>query len=199
MVKNSFDFIVSLIGLILLFPLFMILSMLIIFNDHGPVFFKQTRVGKGGKNFILYKFRSMKVVDTGSEATFEPGNTGRVTAIGRLLRRTKLDELPQLFNVLKGDMSFVGPRPEIRTWVDVYPEEWNQILTVKPGITDNASLEFSNEESILAGSDNPEQTYREIILPRKLELYKQYIIQHSFPGDLKLMLMTVILVLKKGR
>jgi len=112
--KSGFDFIVSLLGLIFLFPLFIVLSLLIISNDKGPVFYKQLRVGKGGRMFVLYKFRSMRVLESGIEATFEPGNTSRVTYIGKFIRSTKLDELPQLFNVLKGEMSFVGPRRKSR-------------------------------------------------------------------------------------
>jgi lipopolysaccharide/colanic/teichoic acid biosynthesis glycosyltransferase len=194
--KSIFDFIVSLLGLIILLPLFVILSLLVFFNDKGPVFFKQWRVGKDGRMFVLYKFRSMKVLEAGTEACFEPGNTSRITRVGKIIRKTKLDELPQLINVLRGEMSLVGPRPEIKKWVDAYPEKWKLILSIKPGITDNASLAFRNEESLLAESMDPEATYREIILPEKLELYEQYTLNHTFTGDLKLIMKTLITIFK---
>ncbi len=195
--KRIFDVTVSFLGLILLLPLILIISLLIIADDKGPVFFTQWRVGKDGRLFVLYKFRSMKITGSGSDATFEPGNTARVTKVGRFIRSNKIDEIPQLLNVLKGEMSLVGPRPEIQSWVDLCPERWKKILTVRPGITDNASLEFRNEEAILVESKDPEATYREIILPRKLDLYDQYISHHSFAGDLMLIIKTLLSLIKK--
>lgn len=197
MIKRLFDFITSFLGLILLCILFMVISLLIKLNDYGPVFFKQKRVGRGGKLFVLYKFRSMKVLKSAKEGIFEPGNTSRITSLGKFLRRTKLDELPQLINVLKGEMSLVGPRPEIEKWVAVYPERWIRILSVKPGITDNASIIYRSEESLLAKSEDPEKIYKEIILPKKLELYEAYVLNHSFYGDLKLIFKTLIHIFKK--
>lgn len=139
----------------------------------------------------------MKINKTSNNNNFEPGNTTRVTKTGKYLRKTKLDELPQLYNVLKGDLSLVGPRPEVRRWVDVYPERWAKIHSIRPGITDNASILFRNEEEILSESADPEQTYMEIILPTKLDLYENYLKNHSFFGDIKLILKTVTtLVLK---
>jgi lipopolysaccharide/colanic/teichoic acid biosynthesis glycosyltransferase len=196
--KRIFDFTVSFIGLILLLPLVLTISLLIITGDKGPVFFKQWRVGKDGRLFILYKFRSMKVTGSGFNASFEPGNTARVTKVGRFIRNTKIDEIPQLLNVLKGEMSLVGPRPEVPSWVNLCPDRWKKILTVRPGITDNASLEFRNEEDILTGSKDPETTYKEIILPRKLDLYDQYVSNHSFAGDLMLILKTLLSLIKKA-
>jgi lipopolysaccharide/colanic/teichoic acid biosynthesis glycosyltransferase len=196
--KRIFDLTVSFIGLILLLPLILTISMLIITDDKGPVFFRQWRVGKEGRLFVLYKFRSMKVTGSCIDGTFEPGNTARVTKIGRFIRSTKIDEIPQLWNVLKGEMSLVGPRPEIQTWVDTCPERWKKILTVRPGITDNASLEFRNEEAILVKSKDPGTTYKEIILPRKLDLYDQYISSHSFAGDLILIFKTLLSLIKKA-
>jgi lipopolysaccharide/colanic/teichoic acid biosynthesis glycosyltransferase len=196
-VKRLLDFILSLFGLLILSPLFLLIGLLIIIDDNGPVFFVQERIGRFGKPFVLYKFRSMKINKTSNNNNFEPGNTTRVTKTGKYLRKTKLDELPQLYNVLKGDLSLVGPRPEVRRWVDVYPERWAKIHSIRPGITDNASILFRNEEEILSKSADPEQTYMEIILPTKLDLYENYLKNHSFFGDIKLILKTVTtLVLK---
>jgi lipopolysaccharide/colanic/teichoic acid biosynthesis glycosyltransferase len=195
--KYAFDLIVSLLALILLSPLFAVIGLFIRMEDKGPVFFEHTRVGKGGRLFKLYKFRSMRLVKSGEEGSFEPGDTSRVTAVGKFIRKTKLDELPQLINVIKGDMSLVGPRPEIKEWVSVFPDKWHVILSVKPGITDIASLEFYNEESILAEAEDPQNVYKEIILPRKLELCEKYVSNHSFVGDLKIIFKTLILMLTR--
>ena len=195
--KRTFDFVVSLLGLIILAPLFFVIGFLIKFNDKGPVFFKQKRVGKDGKLFMLYKFRSMRVPEFSEQGSFEPGNISRVTVIGKFLRRTKLDELSQLINVLKGEMSFVGPRPEVEKWVAVYPERWKRVLCVKPGITDNSSIVYRSEESLLAESNDPENTYKEIILPKKLDLYEEYVVDNSFFGDLKLIFKTIFSVIIK--
>lgn len=189
--KRVFDFIFSIIVLILLMPLFVIIGIPIKLNDKGSVFFLQERVGKNGSPFWLYKFRSMSVMKTASQGLFEPGNVSRVTPIGKILRKSKLDELPQLINVLKGDMSLVGPRPEVRKWVEAYPERWKKILSVLPGITDNASIEFRNEEVLLTNSECPEKTYREMVLPHKLDLYEKYIDNHSFTGDLNIITKTI--------
>ena len=189
--KRIFDLMVSFVGLVLFSPVFIIISLLIKFQDDGPVFFKQHRVGKDGKLFMLFKFRSMKVNELSKTGSFEPGDISRITKIGKFLRRTKLDELPQLYNVLIGDMSIVGPRPEVEKWITVYPEKWKLILSVKPGLTDNASIVFRREETLLAESDDPEKTYGEIILPKKLDLSKSYVLNNSFSGDLKLIFMTL--------
>jgi lipopolysaccharide/colanic/teichoic acid biosynthesis glycosyltransferase len=133
----------------------------------------------------------MTLFQLATEGIFEPGNVSRVTEIGKFFRKSKLDELPQLINVLIGDMSLVGPRPEVANWVAVYPDVWKKILTVRPGITDNASIIFHNEESILAKVDDPEQMYREVMLPKKLELYTDYVDNRSFQGDLLIILRTL--------
>jgi lipopolysaccharide/colanic/teichoic acid biosynthesis glycosyltransferase len=195
--KRTLDFLVALLGLIFLVPLFFIIGFFVKFDGKGPVLFMQKRVGKDGKLFILYKFRSMRINESSEEGSFEPGNTYRVTSIGKFLRRTKLDEISQLFNVIKGDMSLVGPRPEVPKWIAAYPERWAKVLVVKPGITDNASILFRNEELLLAGSDDPENTYREIILPKKLDLYEDYVVNKSFCGDIKLIFKTLYSVLLK--
>jgi len=197
MTKRIFDILLSAIGLIILIPFAILIALAIYIDDRGPVFFTQKRVGLNLQPFTLYKFRSMTVNKDSSNGSFDAGNQSRVTTIGKVLRKTKLDELPQLINVLKGDMSFVGPRPEVKKWVDVYPQQWASILTVKPGITDNAAILFRNEEEILAQVANPENHYREIILPQKLNIYSLYISNHSFTGDLKIIFNTFYSILKK--
>jgi len=189
--KRLFDIVVSIIALIVASPFFIVIGAIIFFNDLGPIFFVQKRVGRYGKLFSLYKFRSMRILKSFEKGSFEPGDTSRVTTIGKFLRKTKLDELPQLLNVLFGQMSLVGPRPEVEKWVKAYPERWEKILLVRPGITDNASIEFRNEEEILSGSEDPELTYKDIILPRKLELYEKYVSGHSFTNDIILIFKTV--------
>lgn len=197
--KRIFDITMSIGSLLILFPIFVFISIIIFLDNKGPVFFKQKRIGLHGQIFILYKFRSMSVVEAANDGLFEPGNTSRVTTIGKILRKTKLDELPQLYNVLIGDMSLVGPRPEVEKWVTIYPAQWKKVLSVKPGITDNASILFKNEESILAASDDPESTYKNIILPKKLELYEKYVKNHSFYGDLTIIFKTFIQIIFKNR
>lgn len=163
----------------------------------GPIFFIQQRIGQFGKPFKLLKFRTMKVATGKSSGSFDAGDGSRITPLGRFLRRTKLDELPQLINVLRGDMSLVGPRPEVKQWTAVYPEKWKIVHSVRPGITDNASIEFRNEEQLLAASDYPIATYREIVLPRKLDLYIEYVNNQSFLVDITIILKTIKVVLFK--
>lgn len=160
-------------------------------NDGGTVFFRQKRIGKDGKPFRIYKFRTMKELENKNSNEFEPGNISRITSIGKILRKTKLDELPQLINVLKGEMSIVGPRPEVVKWTDFYPEKWQIILSVKPGITDNSSIAFSDEEAMLSKSDDPEATYRDQILPQKLNLNIEYVNKNTISGDLIIILNTL--------
>lgn len=195
MAKRTLDILVALVALIALAPLLGLVALLVKLTSRGPVLFHQSRVGLGGRDFTIYKFRSMTVLREAHAGTFDAGDRSRVTAVGRLLRATKLDELPQLWNVLRGDMSLVGPRPEIRKWVDTYPNRWARVLTVKPGITDPASIVYRNEEDILAASDDPQQCYREVVLPRKLDLYERYVQRRSFIGDLGLIVQTAWVVL----
>ena len=185
-----FDKIIVLLLSVIWIPILAIIAILVFLLDGRPVFFIQDRVGLGGKTFSLYKVRSMAVDAASSKGAFDAGCTLRVTRIGKVLRKTKLDELPQLFNVLKGDMSLVGPRPEVRKWVDVYPDLWEKIHSVRPGITDPASVIYRDEEVILAGSIDPEKDYRDKILPDKLTIYIDYIKNRSFYGDLKIILHT---------
>lgn len=197
LIKRIFDFLSSFVGILIISPIFLVVVLFIKLLMPGPVFFIQTRIGKGGKEFRLLKFRTMLVKPKTSEGSFDAGDQSRITSLGKILRKTKLDELPQLINVLKGDMSLVGPRPEVKKWTEVYSEQWAIVHQVKPGITDNASIEFRNEEELLAQSTNPEETYRNVILPRKLELYIQYVQHHSFWGDVRIILKTIQTVLFK--
>ena len=193
--KRIFDFTVSLASLILLSPFFILIMAGIIIFDSRPVLFRQMRVGMNGSDFLLNKFRTMRVVREAASGTFDAGDTSRITKIGAFLRKTKLDELPQLWNVFKGDMSLVGPRPEVRKWVDAYPERWANVLTVKPGITDPASIYYRNEEKLLAQADDPVACYRDQILPHKLDLYEEYVRTRTFWGDIALIFKTIMLVL----
>ena len=192
--KRIFDFTVSLFALILLLPLFILIMAGIMIFDSRPVLFRQARVGVNGYGFLLNKFKTMRVIRGAASGTFDAGDTSRITKIGAFLRKTKLDELPQLWNVFKGDMSFVGPRPEVRKWVDAYPERWAKVLTVKPGITDPASIYYRNEEELLAQADDPVACYRDQILPHKLDLYEEYVKSRTFWGDIFLIFKTIMLV-----
>lgn len=189
--KRLFDVIASLTALVLLSPLFLILAFAVVIGDGFPVFFKQERVGKDGKTFRLLKFRSMyKDAEKRGQLTVGEDDP-RVTPSGRVLRRYKLDELPQLMNVLKGDMSVVGPRPEVPKYVAKYTATQREVLSARPGLTDPASLSFFNEDELLGRSEDPEQTYIEEILPLKTELQRQYVYDRSFLTDLRIILQTL--------
>jgi len=191
MLKRLFDTIFSVIGLIITFPILLFFALLIKLNSKGPVFYRGKRVGRSGNLFKMYKFRTM-VVDAeklGGPSTAD--DDPRITKTGRLLRKYKLDELPQLINVLKGEMSFVGPRPEVQHYVDMFTEEEKAILSVRPGITDWASLWNPDEGAILAGSSDPEKTYMEKIRPQKIKLQMKYVREQSFWSDLKIIFLTL--------
>lgn len=193
--KRLFDIFFSFIGLLILLPLFVVIAILIKLDSVGPVFFRQERMGKNFKPFFIYKFRTMvKDADRkGGQITVSGDN--RVTRFGRILRKTKLDELPQLINVLKGEMSLVGPRPEVRKYVEIYKNDYKEILKIRPGITDFASIVYRDEESVLKDKENPEEYYKNILLPKKIELAKEYIKIYSFSSDLKLIFLTIIKIL----
>jgi len=197
MLKRAFDIFSSAFLLIFLLPIEITIALIIYIEDRESVLFKQKRIGMNQKPFILYKFRSMSSNKISANGSFDADDQSRVTRIGKVLRKTKLDELPQLFNVLIGDMSLVGPRPEVKKWVDIYPQQWAFVLSVKPGITDNAAILYRNEEEILAKVMNPEIHYKEIILPQKLNLYKDYILNHSFAGDILIIFRTLYSIIKK--
>lgn len=193
--KRIFDIVASLFGVLILLPLFIIVSVLIKLDSKGTILFKQVRVTKDGKKFNIYKFRTMQM-DSEKEGQLTVGKDNRITKIGSILRRTKLDELPQLFNVLFGDMSLVGPRPEVPKYVSFYTEEQKEILKVRAGITDYASIYFSDENSLLAGQKNPEQFYIDVIMPKKIELNKKYINEISVFTDIKIIFLTIKKILE---
>jgi lipopolysaccharide/colanic/teichoic acid biosynthesis glycosyltransferase len=191
MLKRGFDVISSLIGIILLFPFLLILWICIQLESSGGGFYRQVRVGKNGVDFRLWKFRTMQTGADKKGLLTIGGRDSRVTRIGFYLRKYKLDELPQLINVLVGEMSIVGPRPEVRKYVDLYTQDQRKVLSVKPGITDYASIEYSNENELLAQSENPEKTYIEEVLPAKLELNYKYLNEQGFITDLKIIFQTI--------
>ncbi|MCD4747364.1 MAG: sugar transferase [Bacteroidales bacterium] len=195
MSKKIFDIAFSLLGLILFSPLFLIFSILITIDSKGEIFFKQIRVGKNNKDFYLYKFRSM-CNNAYKQGLLTVGlKDDRITYIGRFLRKYKLDELPQLLNIIRGDMSFVGPRPEVRKYVELYNDKQKKVLSVKPGLTDFASIEFINENEILGKTFNPEKVYIKEIMPAKLELNLKYIAEKNFATDLKIIFKTILKIL----
>ena len=189
--KRIFDLLSALAGLLLLSPLFLLLAACIRLDSPGPVFFRQVRVGRGGQPFRIHKFRTMATDTTAGGLQLTVGADPRVTRTGRWLRKYKLDELPQLIDVVRGKMSLVGPRPEVPEYVKHYSREQKDIvLSVRPGITDNASIEYRDENNILAESDNPEQDYIEKILPIKLGYYLRYVADRSMTGDIAIILRT---------
>ena len=197
MAKRIFDILFSIVGLILFSPLLLTICILIKLEGGGPVFYRGVRVGKNGTLFRIYKFRSMVVnaekIGGSSTADDDP----RITKIGKFVRKYKLDELPQLINVLKGEMSFVGPRPEVQHYVNMFTKEEKSILMVSPGITDWASLWNSDEGAILAGSPDPERTYMEEIRPEKIRLQLKYVKERSFFTDISIILQTISKVIKR--
>lgn len=188
--KRLFDITTSCIGLLFLLPLFFAIAIFVKLDSPGPVFFKQKRIGKNFKPFLLYKFRSMQIDASKKGPNITAGGDPRITKIGRFLRKTKIDELPQLFNVLKGDMSVVGPRPEVERYVELFRNDYERVLTVKPGITDYATIEFRDEEGVLKKYGDPETGYIKEVLPLKVELYKKYLRDKSLFTDLKLIFLT---------
>ena len=180
-------------------PFLALIGLAVLLTSGRPVIFSQERIGLGGRPFRLRKFRTMRALEGAEAGFFEPGSRARVTPVGRFLRAYKLDELPQLWNVLVGEMSLVGPRPEIRKWVETYPERWRKVLAIRPGITDPASLLYRDEEEILAASPDPEKTYRDVILPHKLDIYEDYVDHRTDLGDLRLIVETLARILIKTR
>lgn len=190
------DLVLSLLGLLFLSPVLILLALLVKLDSKGPVLYKQVRVGKGNEDFRLWKFRSMKVASDKKGLLTVGNKDNRITRVGYYLRKYKLDELMQLVNVLKGDMSLVGPRPEVRKYVDMYNQEQLTVLNVQPGITDYASLEYINENEILARSDDPEATYINEVMPAKLKLNMRYIAEAGVVTDLKIILRTIMKILR---
>lgn len=195
--KRLFDIVFSAIGLLLLAPIFVIIAIIIKLDSPGPVFFIQGRVGKNNSDFNIYKFRTMRI-QSESKGLLTLGNhDARITKIGYFLRRYKIDEFPQLINILKGDMSFVGPRPELRYYVNFYTEDDMTIFSVIPGITGLASLKYRNEVELLKAATDPESFYIKTIIPDKLKYNKEYIKRRNFFFDLKLIGSTIIKVITK--
>lgn len=195
--KRLFDILASGLGLIVLSPVFLILAIWIKCDSEGPVFYRQVRVGRWNKDFRIFKFRSMRVgADKGSLVTIG-GRDPRITRSGYFIRKFKFDELPQLINVLVGDMSLVGPRPEVRHYVDYYTPEQMHVLDVRPGITDPASIKFRNENELMEKAEDPEKYYIEVIMQEKIKLYLEYVEKHNFWYDLGLIFKTFWVIVKE--
>lgn len=185
MVKRLFDILFSAVALVALLPLMLAVALWIKIDSSGPVFFRQVRVGRDGKPFRIYKFRSMRAEAQGRGPQLTVGDDARITHVGAVIRRYKIDEFPQFINVLLGDMSLVGPRPEVPRYVGLYPPEMRAVvLSVRPGITDLASIAYRDESDLLGASADPERTYVEQVLPAKLALCERYVRERSFLGDL---------------
>jgi lipopolysaccharide/colanic/teichoic acid biosynthesis glycosyltransferase len=197
--KRTLDVLASAAGLVLLSPIFLVIAAAIKANSVGPVFFRQERVGRDGKNFQIVKFRSMVAAAPNLGGALTTSGDSRITPVGAFIRWWKLDELPQLLNVLKGEMSLVGPRPEVRAFLDFYtPEQRASMLSVRPGMTDYAAILFRDESRFLDGKEDPVEVYRREIMPRKIACYERYVQELSVIGDLRIILATVT-VLAAGR
>jgi len=191
MVKRLFDIFFSFAGLIIFLPLFLIIAVFIKLDSKGPVFFRHERVGRNFKDFKIYKFRTMNA-DAGNTAPqITVSGDKRVTKIGKFLRKYKIDELPQLINILMGEMSFVGPRPEVRKYIELFKQDYKKLLKIRPGITDPASIKYSDEESLLSFSNNWEEDYIKKILPEKIKLSLHYIDNHNVFIDCRLIFKTI--------
>lgn len=189
--KRAFDIVTASLGLFLLSPLLLVISLLIKLDSPGPVFFRQERVGRSFRRFSIYKFRTMVQDAPWRGRSITVGKDPRITRLGRFLRRTKIDELPQLINIIMADMTFVGPRPEIPRYVELFRKDYEEILKIRPGITDLASLKYSNEAEILGQSENPEEQYVNLVLPEKVKLAKEYLRRSSLVFDLTLIFKTL--------
>lgn len=191
MLKRFCDILFSFVGLLILLPFFLLIALRILIDSRGGIFYRQLRIGINGKEFYLFKFRSMRNGSDKKGLLTVGGKDNRITKVGYFIRKFKLDELPQLLNVLIGDMSLVGPRPEVKKYVDLYNEQQKKVLSVRPGITDYASIEFINENELLGKSSDPEKTYIEIIMPAKLTLNLRYINEQGFGTDIKIIFKTL--------
>ena len=196
MIKRIFDIVTSLIALVILLPVFIIISIWILLDSRGGIIYRQLRAGKNNRDFFIFKFRTMRPASDAAGLLTIGGRDPRITHAGYYLRKSKLDELPQLFNIIMGKMSIVGPRPEVRKYVKLYTEEQMKVFGVRPGLTDYASLEYIDESNILAASDDPEKTYIETIMPAKLDLNLKYIRERSMGRDIKIIFTTIIRIFK---
>ena len=194
--KRVMDIAISGAALCVLWPVLLLIALAIVIDDPGPVFYRQVRVGRGGKEFRIFKFRTMVVDADKKGLQITVGRDSRITRMGALLRKTKLDELAQLLNVFLGQMSFVGPRPEVPRYVAMYTPYQRQVLLVRPGITDYASIAYRNENDLLAGADDPERMYVEEIMPAKIELNMKYLRRVSPLEDIRLIFATIAAVIR---
>ena len=194
--KRLMDIVISGSALLVIWPVLLIVAIAIKIDDPGPVFYRQVRVGRGGKTFRIFKFRTMVVDADKKGLAITVGRDNRITRVGALLRKTKLDELAQLINVFTGEMSFVGPRPEVQKYVDLYTPYQRQVLLVRPGITDYASIAYRNENDMLAGAQDPERMYIDVIMPDKIELNMKYLREISPLADIRLIFGTIAAVAK---
>ena len=194
--KRAMDIVISGGALLVLWPVLLLIALAIKIDDPGPVFYRQVRVGRNGKEFRIYKFRTMVVDADKKGLAITVGRDNRITRMGRILRKTKLDELAQLINVFTGEMSFVGPRPEVPKYVNMYTPYQRQVLLVRPGITDYASIAYRNENDLLAGAEDPEKMYIDVIMPDKIELNMKYLHEISPLADIRLILSTIVAVIR---
>ena len=198
MVKRLFDIIFSLAGIVVLSPVLLLAALLVKLDSKGPVFFRQERIGRNFVPFRIIKFRTMVADADRRGPLVTSGGDSRITRAGRFLRRSKLDEIPQLFNVLKGEMSLVGPRPEVAKYVEIFRPAYAEILEARPGITDFAALEYCDEEEVLKRYEDPEEGYVNEVLPAKIDLYRKYQRERGFLTDVKLIVMTVAKILRSS-
>ena len=195
--KRIFDIVSCVLLLLIVLPFMLIIGVVIVIDSRGGIIYRQQRVGQNDRDFVLFKFRTM-LVNSDKNSLLTVGNRdARITKIGYFLRKYKLDELPQFFNIIKGDMSVVGPRPEVRKYVSLYSDEEKKVLTVRPGLTDYASLAYINENEILAAAAKPEQTYIQKVMPEKLQLNLKYIENQSFMEDIKLIFKTIAFIARR--
>jgi lipopolysaccharide/colanic/teichoic acid biosynthesis glycosyltransferase len=197
MAKRIFDIVAATTGLLILLPFLVLIALAIALDSKGPILFLQQRIGKGGEPFFLFKFRTMHVGSDKGTAITVGNRDPRITRVGYYLRKSKMDELPQLYNVLKGEMSFVGPRPEVKRFVDLYTPEQRRVLEIAPGMTDYASILFRNENELLDGKSDPVTFYIDHIMPKKLQLNLEYVNSNSFWMDFKIIFKTLIVIFKK--
>lgn len=197
MIKRFFDILLSLCVIIVGLPLAAVIAVLIVVDSKGPVFYRQVRVGRNNKDFRLLKFRTMRTGADKSGLLTVGNDDNRITGVGKFLRKYKIDEFPQFVNILVGDMSIVGPRPEVRKYVDMYSERQMRVLSVRPGLTDYASIKYVDENALLSSSGDPESTYVNKIMPDKLELNLKYIDNLSILEDVKIIFQTIIAIFKK--
>ncbi len=194
--KRLFDIVMAVLGLLLLFPLLLLVALLIKLDSPGPIFFRQERIGKKLRPFFIYKFRTMVHDASCKGGLITVGADPRITRVGRILRKTKVDELPQLINIVKGEMSFVGPRPEVPRYVELFRQDYEEILNVPPGLTDLASLRYRDEAEVLQRAENPEDEYIRRILPDKIRLAKEYLRRSSLSFDITLIFRTLVALVK---